>query len=109
MGIFSQLAAIVTVGADKVGATVSGLRGMLSALTDRDLRRRAAFAIAMIALFAKMAKADGVVTRSEVDAFCRFFTIPRGEEANVSRVYNLAKQDVAGFEAYARDAARLLN
>lgn len=108
MGIFSQLAGMLAGGAEKVGATVSSLRAILAALTDRDVRRQAAFAIAMIALFAKMAKADGVVTRSEVDAFCRFFTIPPGEEANVSRVYNLAKQDVAGFEAYAREAARLL-
>ena len=63
----------------------------------------------MIALSAKMAKADGVVTRAEVDAFCRIFTIPAGEEKNVGRVYNLAKRDIAGFEAYARDVARLFH
>jgi DnaJ like chaperone protein len=62
----------------------------------------------MIALSAKMAKADGVVTRPEVDAFCRIFTIPAGEEKNVSRVYNLARRDIAGYEAYARDIAHLL-
>jgi len=56
-----------------------------------------------------MAKADGVVTRAEVDAFCRIFTIPAGEEKNVGRVYNLAKRDIAGFEAYARDVARLFH
>jgi DnaJ like chaperone protein len=56
-----------------------------------------------------MAKADGVVTRPEIDAFCRIFTIPPGEEKNVSRVYNLAKRDIAGFQAYARDVARLLS
>ena len=81
---------------------------MLANLADSEVRREAAFAIAMIALSAKMAKADGVVSRSEVDAFCRIFTIPPGEERNVGRVYNLAKQDVAGFDAYARDIARLL-
>ena len=81
---------------------------MLASLADSEVRRQAAFAIAMIALSAKMAKADGVVTRPEVDAFCRIFTIPPGEEKNVSRVYNLAKRDIAGFEAYARDVARLL-
>ena len=108
MGIFSRIAAIIADGAGRVGAAVSGLRAVLASLADSSLRREAAFAIAMIALSAKMAKADGVVSRSEVDAFCRIFTIPPGEERNVGRVYNLAKQDVAGFDAYARDIARLL-
>ena len=108
MSIFSRIAGLLTGGAGAVGTAVANLRAALAALSDSDLRRQAAFAIAMIALSAKMAKADGVVTRPEVDAFCRMFTIPRGEEANVSRVYNLAKQDVAGFETYARDVARFL-
>lgn len=63
--------------------------------------RRAAFAIAVIALGAKMAKADGHVTRDEVTAFREVFTIPPGEEANAARVFNLARQDVAGFDIYA--------
>jgi DnaJ like chaperone protein len=107
MGIFSRIGAVLA-GAGRIGAAASGLRGVLSALANSELRRQAAFTIAMIALSAKMAKADGVVSRVEVDAFCRFFTIPVGEERNVSRVYNLAKRDVAGFEAYAREVARLL-
>lgn len=64
-------------------------------------RRRVAFSVALIALAAKMAKADGVVTRSEVDAFRDLFAVPAGEEANVRRLFDLAKQDVAGFETYA--------
>lgn len=107
MGIFSRIVAVLAGGAGKVGAAVSGLRAVLAALTDGEVRRQAAFAIAMIALSAKMAKADGVVTRPEVDAFCRIFAIPQGEERNVSRVYNLAKRDIAGFETYARDVAHL--
>jgi DnaJ like chaperone protein len=107
MGIFSRIAAIISDGAGRVGAAVSGLRAVLEKLADSDLRREAAFTIALIALSAKMAKADGVVSRSEVDAFCRIFEIPAGEERNVGRIYNLAKQDVAGFDAYAREIARL--
>jgi DnaJ like chaperone protein len=60
------------------------------------------FTIAVIALGAKLAKADGEVTRDEVSAFRRVFSIPEGEESNAARVYNLARQDVAGFDAYAR-------
>jgi len=107
MGIFSRIAGLIAGSAGRIGAAVSGLRGLLAGLTDPEIRRQAAFAIGMIALSAKMAKADGVVTRSEIDAFCRIFTIPAGEEKNVGRVYNLAKRDIAGFEAYSRDIARL--
>lgn len=60
------------------------------------------FAIATVALGAKIAKADGLVTRNEVAAFREVFIIPEGEEGNVARVYDLARQDVAGFEDYAR-------
>ncbi|MEM1130606.1 MAG: molecular chaperone DjiA [Pseudomonadota bacterium] len=64
--------------------------------------RSVAFAIAVIALGAKMAKADGRVTRDEVAAFREVFDIPAAEEANAAHVFNLARQDVAGFEEYAR-------
>ena len=61
-----------------------------------------AFAIAVVALGAKMAKADGLVTRDEVDAFKEVFFIPPGEEKNAARVFNLAREDAAGFDGYAR-------
>ena len=48
-----------------------------------------------------MAKADGLVTRDEVTAFREVFYIPKVEETNAARVYNLARQDIAGFEDYA--------
>ena len=52
-------------------------------------QRSVGFTIAVIALGAKMAKADGQVTRDEVTAFRRVFTIPEGEEENAARVFNL--------------------
>lgn len=69
--------------------------------------RSLAFTIGMIALGAKMAKADGVVTIDEVDAFKEVFHVPAEEVQNVVRVFNLAKRDVAGFDAYARQVERL--
>ncbi|RCW28345.1 DnaJ like chaperone protein [Ciceribacter lividus] len=68
---------------------------------DPETRRRVSFSVAIIALSAKMAKADGVVTVSEVDAFREIFDFPAKEAQNVARLYNLARQDVAGYEAYA--------
>jgi len=82
----------------------------LSALFERAQTppdRSVAFTIAVIGLGAKMAKADGRVTHDEVAAFRRVFTIPEGEEANAARVFNLARQDVAGFEEYARRIRRM--
>ncbi len=67
------------------------------------------FTIAVLALGAKMAKADGTVTRDEVTAFRRIFTFPPGEEDHAARVFDLARQDVAGFDAYARKIGRLFN
>ncbi len=64
--------------------------------------RSVGFTIAVIALGAKLAKADGQVTRDEVSAFRRVFTIADAEADNAARVYNLARQDVAGFDAYSR-------
>ncbi|MCC1493302.1 DnaJ family molecular chaperone [Cognatishimia sp. F0-27] len=64
--------------------------------------RTVGFTIAVIALSAKMAKADGLVTRDEVTAFREVFHIGQADEAAAARVFNLARQDVAGFEDYAR-------
>ena len=69
--------------------------------------RSAGFAIAVIALGAKMAKADGLVTRDEVSAFREVFDIPQSEEKNAARLFNLARTDVAGFELYAQKVAAM--
>ena len=65
------------------------------------------FTIAVIALAAKMAKADGVVTEDEVTAFERIFRVAPEEEPNVRRVFDLARRDTAGFETYAGQIAKL--
>ncbi|MGB3501443.1 MAG: DnaJ family molecular chaperone [Mesorhizobium sp.] len=76
---------------------------------DPALRRKVAFSIAMIALSAKMAKADGIVTQDEVRAFQQIFEVPAAEVRNVARLYDLAKGDIAGFETYAAKMATLFN
>ncbi|WP_300548361.1 molecular chaperone DjiA [Roseovarius sp.] len=69
--------------------------------------RSVGFTIAVIALSAKMAKADGLVTRDEVTAFREVFQIAPEDEAGAARVFNLARQDVAGFEDYAARIQRM--
>jgi len=64
--------------------------------------RTVAFTIAVIALGAKMAKADGLVTRDEVTAFREVFHIPPEDEPAAAKVFNLARQDIAGYEVYAQ-------
>jgi len=66
-----------------------------------------AFTIAMIGLAAKMAKADGVVTEAEIDAFDRIFQVPPEEQATVRRFFDLARRDTAGYEIYAGQIAHL--
>ncbi|MEP5153868.1 molecular chaperone DjiA [Planktotalea sp.] len=69
--------------------------------------RTVAFTIAVIALGAKMAKADGQVTRDEVTAFREVFNIAAADEADAARVFNMARLDVAGFEDYATRIAHM--
>ena len=69
--------------------------------------RSVAFTIAVIALGAKLAKADGRVAREEVAAFRRIFKIPRTEERHAAHVFDLARRDVAGFDLWAERIAAL--
>lgn len=59
------------------------------------------FTVGMIMLGAKMAKADGVVTKDEVLAFKKAFKVSDAELRDAVRVFNLAKQDSAGYETCA--------
>ena len=74
---------------------------------DTDGTQQIAFTIGVIALGAKMAKADGRVTRDEVEAFKQIFKVPPEDMKDVSRVFNQARKDVAGYEAYASQIANL--
>jgi len=88
----------------------TGVVGQIANMLDPDNwlpgGRDAAFTLALIALSAKMAVADGAVTASEVRAFNATVDIARGHEPQVERLFNLARQDVAGYQAYARKVAR---
>jgi len=102
-----------------LGGPVGGLVGLLlgtavdetisrSDADNRENRRKVIFSIGIIALAAKMAKADGRVSAEEIQAFKQVFRIPAGEEKNVARLFNLAREHVAGYDAYARQIADVM-
>jgi DnaJ like chaperone protein len=106
MSIWTPLAQFVDrVSGKRLSNAVEAVRTLFAG--DPELRRRVSFSIAMIALSAKMAKADGVVTQDEVRAFQQMFSVPESETRNVARLYDLAKQDTAGYELYAERIAGL--
>jgi DnaJ like chaperone protein len=102
MSIWSTIAGTAQTIGENVGDFISGFTRKSSAP-----EKSVAFTIGMIALGAKMAKADGVVTKDEVSAFKQVFHVPDKDMAAVQRVFDLAKQDIAGFETYARQVAKL--
>ena len=60
------------------------------------------FAMGVVALSAKLAKCDGPVTRSEIDAFRRHFRIPSDNVRDVGRLFDQARDSPDDFEPYAR-------
>ena len=72
-----------------------------------DATKQIAFTIGVIALGAKMAKADGQVTADEIAAFKEVFHVPPEEMNNVARVFDRARRDAEGYGPYARQIAKL--
>ena len=75
MTIWIWISELAASGADAVGGVADWFAGFFAGV-DPEARRQVAFSIALVALSAKMAKADGVVTADEVAAFRRLFAVP---------------------------------
>ena len=63
--------------------------------------KQAAVSVALVVLAAKMAKADGRVTREEIVTFKRIFAVPDAHAAAIGRIWDQARQEATGFEPYA--------
>lgn len=70
--------------------------------------REVAFSVAVIALTAKLAKADGQVTRDEVDALKRVFRVPPHAAKEIGAIFDEVKKDALGYEPYARQIASIM-
>lgn len=101
MSIWSRISDVLS--AVKSGDALSTILERLQTPPEKSV----AFTIAVIGLGAKMAKADGLVTKDEITAFRHVFHIPNSDAAQAAKVYNLARQDVAGYEAYAAQIAKM--
>ncbi len=82
------------------GALIGGIAGHF--VMDRLQDRQVVFTIALIALAAKMSKADGVVSPIEIDAVYNMLRVPEKELANMGRVFRMAQSDIAGYDFYAK-------
>ena len=67
-----------------------------------------AFMSSFVALAAKMAKADGVAVPAEAEAFEKFLDATCSETVAMRRIYDLAKQNTAGYELYAKHIGYML-
>ena len=79
--------------------------GTAAEVTGGDPTKQIGFTIAVIALGAKLAKADGVVTPDEIRAFRRVFKVAPEESSNVAKVFNMARKSTDGYELYAKQVA----
>ena len=69
---------------------------------------QAAFAVAFVTLAAKLSKADGRVTRDEINALKRVVSFPEEASAEVGAIFDAAKADATGFEPYARQISSIV-
>ena len=92
---------------EAISAIIARGESLLAIFDRRRPEESVAFTIAVIGLGAKMAKADGLVRPTEVTAFRQVFEIAPKDEVAAARVFNLARQDVAGFEVYASRIAAM--
>lgn len=98
-----------------LGGPIGGLLGAFAGhyLVDREGAlfrpppRDVVLTTGLVALAAKMAKADGVVVRPEVDAFSRIVVVPDADRPAAERLFRLAQATTDGFEAYAAQLARV--
>ena len=105
MSVWRRIADAVEATGGGIASLLGWLGGLVPGIRDPHLARQVAFSVALIALSAKMAKADGVVTYDEVAAFRALFSVPAREARAVNRLFDIAKRDVAGFQTYASRVA----
>jgi len=75
--------------------------------TKHDAYKSIAFTAGVIALSAKMAKADGKVTKEEIITFRRLVQVPKENVKQVGKLWELAKKTTDGYDLYAQQISSL--
>jgi len=65
------------------------------------------FALSLIVLSAKLSKVDGHVSKEELIAVKDKLKIPENEIEQVSKIFNKAKEESAGYEPYAQQISQI--
>ena len=99
--------------AGPIGALIGSIIGGKISSRQRNGFRRGfvppqqVFAISLIILTAKLAKADGHVSKEELIAVKNKLKIPENEITHVGKIFNKAKQDPLGYEPYAEEISQI--
>ena len=99
--------------AGPIGALIgSMLGGRISSARQSSFQRSFAhsqqvFAVYLIILTAKLAKADGQVSKEELIAVKNKLKIPDHEIDQVGKIFNKTKEKTTGYEPYAQQIAQI--
>ena len=88
-----------------IGGKISSRRS--SAYQQSFVNNQKIFAISLIILTAKLAKADGHVSKEELIAIKQKLKVPDNEIDQVGKIFNKAKNDSLGYEPYAQQIAQI--
>ena len=102
---FSFAAPIVALIVSMVGGRISSARR--SGFQRSFAPQQQVFAIALIILTAKLANADGQVSKEELIAIKNKLKIPDQEIDQVGKIFNKAKEESAGYEPYAKQISQI--
>lgn len=105
MNLWQRFTNLLGDGVEAVGGLIDRITARFSG--DPEDKRHMTFSVAIVALAAKMAKADGVVTFDEVAAFKRIAEYPENQARHIDRLFDIARRDVAGYQSYAAKIAGL--
>ncbi|MBV8548798.1 MAG: TerB family tellurite resistance protein [Alphaproteobacteria bacterium] len=101
---------------DKRVAEIGGDSAWFGTVAGHGARERAredaknlAYLTAVTTLGAKLAKIDGRVTHAEIEAFKRAFPVYKTQEKRVAQLFDNARRDALGYEAYAYQLAHYFN
>jgi DnaJ like chaperone protein len=95
LGYAADTGAISNLAGRALPFDTARLAGMLG-------RKDQLFAIGVTVLAAKLAKCDGAVSRTEIDAFKMSFRIADADVKILGRLFDQARDSADGYEAYAR-------